>query len=204
MMRACQKNTCPQGIATQDPELRARFKGKPSTWSTSSCSSLRRREILAQLGFRTLEEEAIGHVECLDRTRPSSAGSPAASTCPTCQAGRPGTRHDPAPDHRAEPRAGEGAGQQAHRNLPSRPSNSGTRAHRNADRNVNRGTVGTHGRLEITRRYGEEGLPDDTIDMTLHGSEASPSVRSSSRGETMRIYGEVNDYAGKGSCPAVA
>ena len=67
MMRACQKNTCPQGIATQDPELRARFKGKPEhVVNFFMFIAEEVREILAQLGFRTLEE-AIGHVECLDQ-----------------------------------------------------------------------------------------------------------------------------------------
>ena len=64
-------------------------------------------------------------------------------------------------------------------------------------RNVNR-TLGTMVGYEITRRYGEEGLPDDTIDMTLHGSGGQSIGAFIPRGETMRIYGEVNDYAGKG------
>ncbi len=67
MMRACQKNTCPQGIATQDPELRARFKGKPEhVVNFFMFIAEEVRELLAQLGFRTLEE-AVGHVECLDQ-----------------------------------------------------------------------------------------------------------------------------------------
>ena len=67
MMRACQKNTCPQGIATQDPELRARYTGKPEhVINFMMFIAEEVREILAQLGFRTLEE-AVGHVECLDQ-----------------------------------------------------------------------------------------------------------------------------------------
>lgn len=67
MMRACHKNTCPQGIATQDPELRARFRGKPEDVVTFFMYIAQEvREILAELGFRTLEE-AVGHVECLDQ-----------------------------------------------------------------------------------------------------------------------------------------
>ena len=67
MMRACQKNTCPQGIATQDPELRARFTGKPEhVVNFFMFVAEEVRELLAQLGFRTLEE-AVGHVECLDQ-----------------------------------------------------------------------------------------------------------------------------------------
>ena len=80
MMRACQKNTCPQGIATQDPELRARFKGKPEhVVNFFMFIAEEVRELLAQLGFRTLEE-AVGHVECLDQDEASSVGNPTAST----------------------------------------------------------------------------------------------------------------------------
>ena len=64
-------------------------------------------------------------------------------------------------------------------------------------RNVNR-TLGTMVGYEITRRYGAEGLPDDTIDMTLHGSGGQSIGAFIPRGETLRVYGEVNDYAGKG------
>ena len=73
MMRACQLNTCPQGIATQDPELRARFRGKPEyVINYFMYLAQEVREILAQLGFRTLED-AVGHVECLDQTEAKSA-----------------------------------------------------------------------------------------------------------------------------------
>ena len=69
MMRACQKNTCPQGIATQDPELRARYTGKPEhVINFMMFIAEEVREILAQLGFRTLEE-AVGHVLCHDMTQ---------------------------------------------------------------------------------------------------------------------------------------
>lgn len=64
-------------------------------------------------------------------------------------------------------------------------------------RNVNR-TLGTMVGYEITRRYGAEGLPDDTIDMTFHGAGGQSIGAFIPRGETIRVYGEVNDYAGKG------
>ena len=64
-------------------------------------------------------------------------------------------------------------------------------------RNVYR-TLGTMVGYEITKRYGEEGLPDDTIDMTFHGAGGQSIGAFIPRGETIRVYGEVNDYAGKG------
>ena len=173
MMRACQKNTCPQGIATQDPELRARFKGKPEhVVNFFMFIAEEVRELLAQLGFRTLEE-AVGHVECLDQDeaikRWKSDGIDLSNVLM-----QPG----PVP---------------------------GTILHKTIDQNheldkaldVYR-TLGTMLGYEITKRYGEEGLPDDTIDMTFHGAGGQSIGAFIPRGETIRVYGEVNDYAGKG------
>ena len=198
MMRACQKNTCPQGIATQDPELRARFRGKPEyVINFFMYIAQEVREILAQLGFRTLEE-AVGHVECLDQNeavaRWKSDGIDLSNVL--MQPGPvPGTilhqtieqNHEldkaldnklielaqPALEHKEPVRI----------DMPIR--------------NVNR-TLGTMVGYEITRRYGAEGLPDDTIDMTFHGSGGQSIGAFIPRGETIRVYGEVNDYAGKG------
>ncbi|MCO6558064.1 MAG: glutamate synthase large subunit [Bifidobacterium sp.] len=198
MMRACNLNTCPQGIATQDPELRARYTGKPEYVVNFFMFIAREvRELLAQLGFHSLEE-AVGHVECLDQDeaveRWKSNGvdltNVLAQSGPT-----PGTilhqtiaqNHEldkamdnqlidlvrPALDNREPVRL----------DLPIR--------------NVNR-TVGTMVGYEITKRYGAKGLPDDTIDMTLRGSGGQSIGAFIPRGETLRIYGEVNDYAAKG------
>ena len=80
MMRACQKNTCPQGIATQDPE-RAHASGASPEHGINFFMFIAEevRELLAQLGFRTLEE-AVGHVECLTRNEAINVGSLTAST----------------------------------------------------------------------------------------------------------------------------
>ncbi|WEV74745.1 glutamate synthase large subunit [Bifidobacterium sp. ESL0798] len=198
MMRACNLNTCPQGIATQDPELRARYTGKPEYVVNFFMFIAREvRELLAQLGFHSLEE-AVGHVECLDQNeaikRWKSDGVDLSNVL--AQAGpTPGTilhqtiaqNHEldkaldnklielvkPALDDREPVRL----------DLPIR--------------NVNR-TVGTMVGYEITKRYGAKGLPDDTIDMTLRGSGGQSIGAFIPRGETLRIYGEVNDYAAKG------
>lgn len=198
MMRACQKNTCPQGIATQDPELRARFTGKPEhVINFFMFIAEEVRELLAELGFRTLEE-AVGHVECLDQDEAVSrwkADGVDLSNVLIQPGPVPGTilhktieqNHelDKALDNElirlAEPAL--------ERREPVRIEMS--------IRNVNR-TLGTMVGYEITRRYGAEGLPDDTIDMTLHGSGGQSIGAFIPRGETLRIYGEVNDYAGKG------
>nr|WP_196779054.1 glutamate synthase large subunit [Bifidobacterium choloepi] len=198
MMRACQKNTCPQGVATQDPELRARFTGKPEhVINFFMFIAEEVREILAQLGFRTLEE-AVGHVECLDQDeavrRWKSEGIDLTNVL--MQPGPvPGTvlhktidqNHelDKALDNKlvalAEPALKRK--EKVTIDLPIR--------------NVNR-TLGTMVGYEITKAYGEDGLPDDTIDMTLHGSGGQSIGAFIPRGETLRIVGEVNDYAGKG------
>ncbi len=198
MMRACQKNTCPQGIATQDPELRARFKGKPEyVVNFFMFIAEEVREILAQLGFRTLEE-AIGHVECLDQDeaikRWKSGGIDLTNVLK--QAGPvPGTilHQTIEQNHELEKALDNKLIELAQ---PALEHKEPVRIEMPI-RNVNR-TVGTMVGYEITRRYGEEGLPDDTIDMTLHGSGGQSIGAFIPRGETMRIYGEVNDYAGKG------
>ena len=160
------------------------------------------REILAQLGFRTLEE-AIGHVECLDQDeaikRWKSGGIDLSNVLK--QAGPvPGTilHQTIEQNHELEKALDNKLIELAQ---PALEHKEPVRIEMPI-RNVNR-TVGTMVGYEITRRYGEEGLPDDTIDMTLHGSGGQSIGAFIPRGETMRIYGEVNDYAAR-ACPAVA
>lgn len=198
MMRACQKNTCPQGIATQDPELRARFRGKPEyVINFFMYIAQEVREILAQLGFRTLEE-AVGHVECLDQNdavaRWKSDGIDLSNVL--MQPGPvPGTilhqtiEQNHELDKALDNKLIELAQPALEHKEPVRIEM--------PIRNVNR-TLGTMVGYEITRRYGAEGLPDDTIDMTFHGSGGQSIGAFIPRGETIRVYGEVNDYAGKG------
>ena len=198
MMRACQKNTCPQGIATQDPELRARFKGKPEhVINFFMFIAEEVRELLAQLGFRTLEE-AVGHVECLDQNeaikRWKSDGIDLSNVL--MQPGPvPGTilhqtiEQNHELDKALDNKLIELAQPALEKKEPVRIEM--------PIRNVYR-TLGTMVGYEITKRYGEEGLPDDTIDMTFHGAGGQSIGAFIPRGETIRVYGEVNDYAGKG------
>ena len=198
MMRACQKNTCPQGIATQDPELRARFTGKPEhVINFMMFIAEEVREILAQLGFRTLEE-AVGHVECLDQNeavrRWKSEGIDLSNVL--MQPGPvPGTilHKTIEQNHELDKALDNELIAQAQPALEH-----GKRVSITMDiRNVNR-TLGTMLGYEITRRYGGEGLPDDTIDMTFTGTGGQSIGAFIPRGETIRVVGEVNDYAGKG------
>jgi glutamate synthase (NADPH/NADH) large chain len=89
MMRVCHLDTCPVGVATQNPELRARFTGKPEFVETSSSTSPRRcASCLAELGFRTLAE-AIGQVELLDTTGRRPLEGQRAGPAPILHGGRP-------------------------------------------------------------------------------------------------------------------
>lgn len=198
MMRACHLNTCPQGIATQDPELRARYTGKPEYVVNFFMFIAREvRELLAQLGFHSIEE-AVGHVECLDQDeaveRWKSNGvdltNVLAQSGPT-----PGTiLHQTIPQNHELDKALDN--ELIGLVKPALDNREPVRLDVPI-RNVNR-TVGTMVGYEITKRYGAQGLPDDTIDMTLRGSGGQSIGAFIPRGETLRICGEVNDYAAKG------
>ena len=198
MMRACQKNTCPQGIATQDPELRARFTGRPEDVVNFFMFIAQEvRELLASLGFHTLEE-AVGHVECLDQNKAVSAWKADGIDLSNVlmQAGpTPGTilHQTIAQNHELEKALDNKLIEYA---SPALDHGEPVRVDIPI-RNVNR-TVGTMLGYEITSRYGAKGLPDDTIDMTLRGSGGQSLGAFIPRGETLRVIGEVNDYAGKG------
>ena len=198
MMRVCHLDTCPVGVATQNPELRKKFSGKPEfVVNFFHYIATEVRELLAQLGFRTLEE-AIGHVELLD-TQPAvdhwkARGldlSPIFAS-PVLPPGTPVTCVNKQ-DHgltealdqeliiRAEAALTDG--------IPvtiSVPIN-----------NVNR-TVGTMLGSALTKRYGANGLPDDTIQIEFNGSAGQSFGAFLPKGITMRLHGDANDHVGKG------
>ena len=198
MMRVCHLDTCPVGVATQNPELRARFSGRPEfVVNFFEFIAEEVREYLARLGFRRLEE-IIGRVDLLDTVLAvehwKASGldlSPilyepplpegAARSCVTSQ------DHglDKALDNTLIQLA-EGAleeGRPVRLDLPIR--------------NVNR-TVGTMLGYEVTRRWGGEGLPEDTIDISFRGSAGQSFGAFLPRGVTLRLDGDANDYLGKG------
>ncbi|MDQ1584817.1 MAG: glutamate synthase large chain, partial [Actinomycetota bacterium] len=198
MMRVCHLDTCPVGIATQNPELRAKFSGKPEfveTFFTYIAEEV--REHLAALGFRSIEE-AVGHAEVLDTStavqhwKASGLDLAPILHVPDLPEGAP--RHcvttqdhglEKALDNELISRADDALT----RGLPVRIES--------PVRNVNR-TVGTMLGAEVTRRYGGEGLPDDTIDITLTGSAGQSFGAFLPRGVTLRLLGDANDYLGKG------
>ncbi|MFA7323715.1 MAG: glutamate synthase large subunit [Candidatus Nanopelagicales bacterium] len=198
MMRVCHLDTCPVGIATQNPVLRERFSGKPEFVETFfEYIAEEVRELLAQLGFRTLDE-AIGQVEILDTRRVidhwKADGldlSPILSM-PRVAEGSP-RRSMIEQDHGLDAALDNeliAMCQPAIQN--AEPVRAQLRV-----RNVNR-TVGTMLGAEVTRHYGGEGLPEGTIDLTFLGSAGQSFGAFVPKGVTLRLEGDANDYVGKG------
>ncbi|MFG1970641.1 glutamate synthase large subunit [Nonomuraea fuscirosea] len=198
MMRVCHLDTCPVGVATQNPELRKRFTGKPEfVVNFFEFIAEEIREYLAELGFRSLDE-AIGHVEMLDMTaaedhwKASGLDLSPILHRPELPAGtalRRLVEQDHGLQHALDNtliQLAEGAiqdGTPVTLELPIR--------------NVNR-TVGTMLGHQVTKRYGGKGLPDNTIDISFTGSAGNSFGAFVPRGITLRLTGDANDYLGKG------
>ncbi|CAN5353476.1 glutamate synthase large subunit [soil metagenome] len=198
LMRVCHLDTCPVGVATQNPELRARFSGKPEFIETFfEYLAQEVREYLSELGFRSLDE-AIGHNEVLDVARavehwkadgldlsPVLVGPTFSDDEP--RRNRTQQKHDldkhfdvgliaasqPALEH----------GEKLRIELPIK----------NTERAV--GTMLGH---EVTKRHGEHGLPAGTIEVVLTGSAGQSLGAFMPTGITLRLEGDSNDYVGKG------
>jgi glutamate synthase (NADPH/NADH) large chain len=196
MMRVCHLDTCPVGVATQNPELRKKFTGKPEFVETFfEYIAEEVREILASLGFRTLQE-AIGHVEYLE-TKAAVDHWKASGLDLSPLLLRPDVKSDlyctTTQDHGL---AAALDNQLIELSKAALENKSEVRIDLPV-RNVNR-TVGTMLGAEITRRYGSQGLPLGTIDVTLHGSAGQSLGAFIPSGLTVRLYGDSNDYVGKG------
>ena len=196
MMRVCHLDTCPVGVATQNPELRKKFTGKPEFVETFfEYIAEEVRELLAQLGFRKLED-AIGQVEVLDTKaatehwKASGLDLSPILVPPKANAVRSNTSQQ---DH------GLTAALDNQLISLAKPALEGQKALRleMQIRNVNR-TVGTMLGSEITRKYGGSGLPANTIDITFHGSAGQSFGAFIPSGLTLRLYGDSNDYVAKG------
>ncbi len=198
MMRVCHLDTCPVGVATQNPELRAKFTGRPEfveNFFTYVAEEV--RELLAELGFRTLDE-AIGQVEMLDVARAvdhwKADGLDLTPILHLPEIAREARRHQwQEQDHGLEKALDQtlislAAGALA----DARPVTLDVPI-----RNVNR-TVGTLLGYEVTSRYGGAGLPDDTIVVNLTGSAGNSLGAFVPRGITLRLEGDACDYVGKG------
>ena len=199
MMRVCHLNTCPAGVATQDPRLREKFAGKPEhVVHFMRFIAQDMREIMAQLGFRSVEE-MIGRV---DRLSPKKAldhwkakGFDFSNILYQPDVGAEvGRFRQIEQDHGLEKsldvtalleicRPAIERGEPVRAELPIR--------------NVNR-VVGTITGSEITRKYGPEGLPEDTVRISFKGSAGQSFGAFLPRGMTFLLEGDANDHLGKG------
>ena len=196
MMRVCHKDTCPVGVATQNPELRARFNGKPEFVETFfEFIAQQVREHLADLGFRSIEE-AVGHAELLD-TRAAVAHWKAQGLdlSPVLAVPPPGAplHHSVAQDHGLDDTLDRDLIAHAREALETGAPVVIEREVRNTNR-----TVGTMLGYEVTKRYHGEGLPDNTISVTCTGSAGQSFGAFVPRGITLTLFGDANDYVAKG------
>ncbi|MBT5512721.1 MAG: glutamate synthase large subunit [Rhodospirillaceae bacterium] len=198
LMRKCHLNTCPVGVATQDPELRKKFSGQPEhVINFFMFIAEEVREIMAELGFRTVNE-MIGRMDRLD-TRPALDHWKAK--------GLDFSRIF------AKPKAGEGVAvhncEEQDHGLDKALDNTLIAQAKDAIenkipvtietpvRNVNR-TVGAMLSGEIARRHGHAGLPDDTIHVKMKGTAGQSFGAWLARGVSLELEGDANDYVGKG------
>jgi glutamate synthase (NADPH/NADH) large chain len=198
MMRVCQKDTCPVGVATQNPELRSRFSGKPEyVVNFFEFVAQEVREYLAELGFRSLDE-AIGRVEVLDTREViehwKAEGldlSPILSS-PVNPVGSP-RRRVRSQDHGLAAAIDNRLIELAAPALETGQPVFIEQTVRNVDR-----TVGTMLGHEVVKRFGGKGLPPGTIDISLIGSGGQSFGAFLPRGIVLRLVGDSNDYLGKG------
>ncbi len=198
MMRVCHLDTCPVGVATQNPELRRRFTGKPEfVVNFFEFIAEEVRELLAELGFRSLEE-AIGHAELLDTREavdhwkadgldlaPILRGYGSDADVPL----RNLTTQNHELDKHFDNQLIAMSADALTRREPVRISLEII----NTDRSV--GTMLGH---EVTKRFGVQSLADDTIDVTLTGQAGQSLGAFLPAGITLRLLGDSNDYVGKG------
>jgi glutamate synthase (ferredoxin) len=199
MMRVCHLNTCPVGIATQDPELRKRFAGRPEFVETFFRFVAQEvRELMAAMGFRTMDE-MIGRVDRLD-VRPAVDHWKAKGLDFGNILYRPDVGSEVAVRRVVDQDHGLERSLDATTLIPlcRDALERGTPVDlRLPIRNVNR-TVGTMLGSELTRRHGGAGLPDDTIRLQFTGSAGQSFGAFVPRGITLVLEGDANDYLGKG------
>jgi len=198
MMRKCHLNTCPVGVATQDPVLRRRFKGQPEhVVNFFFFIAEEVREIMAQLGVRRFEE-LIGRADLLDTRRGITHWKARGldfsrlfhlPEMPADVARRHTEQQDHGLDRALDPK------------LIAQAQPALLRGEKisfiTPIRNVNR-TVGTMLSSEVVQRYGHAGLPDDTIHIQLNGTAGQSIGAFLAHGITLDLVGDANDYAGKG------
>jgi glutamate synthase (NADPH/NADH) large chain len=203
MMRVCHLDTCPVGVATQNPELRARFTGKPEfVVNFFEFIAQEVREYLSELGFRSLEE-AIGHSELLDTDRAIEHWKADGLDLTPIFEGPTFDKDEPRTNHTHQDHELEKHFDQQLIGLSARALAGGEPVTielpiRNTERAV--GTMLGH---EVTRRHGEHGLPDGSIEVRLTGTAGQSFGAFMPAGITLRLEGDSNDYVGKGLCGGV-
>ncbi len=198
MMRVCHLDTCPVGVATQNPELRKRFNGKPEfVVNFFEFIAEEVREYLAALGFRSIEE-AVGAVDALDVDDAiehwKASGLDLSAILHEPESPWEQDRYcSKSQDHGLD---------KALDNELIRLSQPALEHQQPVEidlqiENLNR-TVGTMLGNEISKRYGSLGLPDDTIQVRFTGSAGQSFGAFVPKGVTLRLWGDANDYLGKG------
>ncbi|HEY2672507.1 MAG TPA: glutamate synthase large subunit [Rugosimonospora sp.] len=198
MMRVCHLDTCPVGIATQNPVLRARFTGTPEFVENFFLFLAEEvREYLASLGFHSLDE-AIGHAEMLDlRPAVEQWKAEGLDLSPVLHVPdlsddaplRRMTNQDHGLDKALDNQIVAGAAPALSDGTPTRIEIDVRNEHR---------SVGAMLGGEVTRRFGGKGLPDDTIEVHLRGTAGQSFGAFVPNGVTLRLNGDANDYVGKG------
>jgi len=198
MMRKCHLNTCPVGVATQDPELRKRFSGNADhVVNLFKFLTREMREIMAELGFRTVNE-MVGQVECIEvnenikhwKTKKLNL-SPILYKEPTSQF--TGEYHMEDQDHGLTEVLDWKLLKAAQPALDSGQKISAAFKVKNTDR-----TIGTILSNEISKKYKSKGLPADTIHFKLTGTAGQSFGAFNTNGVTLELEGDANDYFGKG------
>ena len=198
MMRKCHMNTCPVGVATQDPELRARFKGDPEhVVNFFRMITQELREIMAELGFRTVEE-MIGQVDCLEVREDIQHWKYKNLDLSAVLYKEPNAPYQTlycseTQDHGISDILDWKLLDAAAPALASKEPVKASFNLKNTDR-----TVGTVLSNEITKKYKAAGLPDNTIHFNFTGTAGQSFGAFNTKGITLELEGDANDYFGKG------
>lgn len=216
LMRQCHLNSCPVGVATQDPELRKRFKGKPEHLMNFMLFLAREvREIMASLGFRKFDD-MVGRVDMLDMKRAikhyKAMGldfSKLLQAADLLDAAAAADNNDGKTKAAAQPRVPIRCHQRIKPDFSSALDSRLIQEAREAIENQtpvtlraevrnNKRTIGAMLSSEVSRHYGEAGLPEDCISVNMYGSAGQSFGAFLARGITFKLEGEANDYFGKG------
>jgi glutamate synthase (ferredoxin) len=199
MMRVCHLNTCPVGVATQDPRLRAKFTGDPAhAVNFMRFIAQEARELMAELGFRTLPE-MVGHTECIEMRKAvdhwKAKGLDYSSILYQPPAGPEVGRYaSMKQDHGLE----RSLDKTQLAKICEPALDNQTPVHATMPIQNKHRVVGTIVGSEITRRFGPDGLPEDTIKLHFKGSAGQSFGAFVPKGMTLTLEGDSNDYIGKG------